>query len=267
MKARQWLALALAVCMALCGNMALAAEESLDNNKSKETANYDEIKEVFSRQNAPTRDKYNPNLLAPSDTIDDYAKREIEKNMTIGKGPTVNMTVPNFVLLVVKEKKTLTVEKGGTLIVNGSIENYGTIVNNGTIILRRPKGETQVGYEFPILQLINRGIIENNGTILLECGEIRNNGGNVKNTGAITVANKDKTLTGIVNTKYTGFNKTVYATLHNTGTITIEGEEGVGLVNKSGSTLTNDGEILCGSANQIKGTVKNNQPIIVVECK
>lgn len=154
--------------------------------------------------------------------------------------------------LMVEEGATLTIY--GTLVVEGTLKNYGTIE---VLQMTQPKDTNNTvasGY------LSNKGTVINKGTgvITVSNGHFSNQKtGTLINEGTMNLSsNKEETV--LQNISY----KTSYAeqngVIKNTGTIVVGDCKKAGIQNMNGGIFVNSGTILIKKSDDISGVIKGN---------
>lgn len=164
----------------------------------------------------------------------------------------------------VPENGILRIEKGATLYVEGELKVYGTLKNYGTIIVRErePKitrRESSKDDTYGHISIM--GELQNYGDITIKNASIHNRiSGKITNNGNITITGDNPDLVYFRNIgRVTSEAKQGGTVVNETGgTITIAITEGTGLVNQSGATFENKGEVIIKRGSQARGAISDN---------
>jgi hypothetical protein len=172
-----------------------------------------------------------------------------------------DVVVGEEVRLVVPADKTLTVEQGATLSVYGELVVQGKLENRGTIVVGELRAYKETDDLYIKSRLINEegGVILNTGSINVVRGEIDNNAKAMfTNDGRIDITNRHEELTGLSNRTITT-TVTVGATFVNNGVIFVNNEVGYGIRSATESTFENNGEIQVSETGKVAGVITGNR--------
>lgn len=190
----------------------------------------------------------------------DYLTRTAPHSMSVDH----DVMVADFVHLEIPEKHTLTIEKGATVTVLGQLIIEGKLENHGTLIIGERTTSKATGK--PIINtgyLLIPGSTLSTGSVNVIQGGIKvEGGGSLENKGTITISNQDKDLTGLQNGSVKKSSGTLYGRIVNSGTIYVQNDGGKGINSKPDTTFENKGKIYRSASGTIHGTITGNAPIV-----